>query len=216
MRFWEGLLADVLISFSHLDRDRVAAIAERMASLGYSTYWDRQHAGDANPAETEHQLADARAVLTVWSHNGRNSTWVYAQSGYALEHGKLLQLRLDRAHLPAPFNAVAVADVSSERGDWGPLEDALVRLVRHGQAPTPPDTQNLGLFATPATAGTPKLLAFATASTLMAYAGVLSAAANDALPPDQMQIALSVMVAVAMICAALTAIRMFALSRAGS
>ncbi len=209
-------MADVFISFSQLDRDRVTAIAERMASLGYSIYWDGQHAVDADPDETERELADAHAVLTAWSRNGRNSTWVYARSTYALEHGKLLQLRLDRAHLPAPFDALAVADVSSERGEWGPLEDALVRLVRQKQTLAPPHVGALGLFATPAPAGTPKLLAFATASTLMAYAGLLSAAANDVLSPDQLQLALSGMAAVATICTALTAIRMFALSRAGS
>ena len=68
-------MADVFISCSRLDRDRVTAIAERLSSLGYSVWWDARD-GQARFDEIERQYADARAIVTVWSDNARTSSLV--------------------------------------------------------------------------------------------------------------------------------------------
>lgn len=210
-------MADVFISYSRLDHDRVKLIADRLGSLGYSVWWDRHlRAGQVFASEIERQLDSARAVLTAWSHNARNSTWVYAESSRGLDHDKFLQLRLDQTPLPLPFDALQAADMSGERGEWGQLEDALARLVRQGGASAPlRRVSPPGLLATPAAAGSPKLLSVATGATLAAYAGAVSAAYNGVMSPDQLQIALTGMIGVAGASAVLTAHRLFAVSRAG-
>lgn len=202
-------MADIFIAASTLDQDRVKPIADRLGSLGYTVRWDQA-------VDVERQLETARAVLTLWSHNARNSTWVYAESCQGLDQGKFLQLRLDHAALPAPFDALQAADMSGERGEWGLIEDALARLVRKAEAPAPGQRLPLpGMLATPTAVGAPKLLAIATATTLAAYAGALSAAANGVMNPDQLQIALTGIVGVAGASAMISAHRLFTVSRAG-
>jgi hypothetical protein len=210
-------LADVFISYSRLDHERVKLIADRLGSLGYTIWWDRHlRAGQVFVDEIERQLDSARVVLTAWSQNARSSTWVYAESSRGLDHNKFLQIRLDGAQLPLPFDALQVADMSRERSEWGPLEDALARLVRQGQAPAPrARAPRIGVLATPAAAGSTKLLSTATGLTLAAYASAVSAAYNGALSPDQLQIALTGMIGVAGASALLTAHRLFTVSRAG-
>jgi hypothetical protein len=210
-------VADVFISYSRLDHARVQPIADRLSSLGYSIWWDKHlRAGQVFVDEIERQLDAARVVLTAWSQNARNSTWVYAESARGLEAQKFLQLRLDAAQLPLPFDALHAADMSGDRAEWGPLEDSLQRLVRDGPAPTEPArVQMPGPLATPPAAGSPKLLTTATTLTLMAYAGTVSATYNGAMSPEHLQMALTGMLGVGGVCAALSAHRLLSVRRAG-
>ena len=208
-------MADIYVSCSRLDHDRVKPIVDRLGSLGYSVWWDKPvRAGDAAIDEIENQLEGAKAVLTVWSANALNSTLVYAESARALDAGKLAQARLDAIGAPAPFHATAIADLSGARSEWGPLEDTLSRIVRDaaetceplaGAAPAP----------APAFAGAPRLVTFATAAALAAYGGAASAAYEGALTPDQLQITLMGVLIVGALCTALSAFRLVAVSRAG-
>lgn len=209
-------MADIFISYSRLDIDRVRPIAERLTSLGYSIWWDKDlRAGEMFADEIERQLDAARAVLTAWSHNARNSTWVYAESSRGLDAHKFLQVKLDSAPLPLPFDALQATEARSDRTEWGPLEAALERLVRHGAAPEMRRTPQLGALATPAAAGSPKLLTFATGASLAAYASAVSATYNGVMTPDQLQIALTGMIGVTGASALLTAHRLFSIARAG-
>jgi hypothetical protein len=210
-------LADVFISYSRLDHDRVQPIADRLGSLGYSIWWDKHlRAGQVFVDEIERQLDEARAVLTAWSVNARSSTWVYAESARGLDNNKFLQLRLDDVRLPLPFEALQAADMSGGRSEWGQLEDALTRVVRDRRPPEPVERmQSPGALATPPAAGAPKLLTAATTATLAAYAGAVSAAYNGAMTPDQLQLALMGMIGVGGVSAAMTAQRLISIRRAG-
>ncbi|MBL8531074.1 MAG: toll/interleukin-1 receptor domain-containing protein [Hyphomonadaceae bacterium] len=210
-------MADVFISYSRLDHDRVRPIVDRLGSLGYTTWWDKHlRAGQVFVDEIERQLDAARCVLTAWSHNARNSTWVYAESSRALDARKFLQFRLDTVQLPLPFDALQAADMTSDRGEWGQLEAQIAAIMRGGGAPPPlRNARAPGPLATPAAAGSTKLLTAASTATLAAYAGAVSATYNGVMAPEQLQVALTGMVGVAGACAALSAHRLFAINRAG-
>lgn len=211
-------MADVFISYSRLDRERVKPIAERLSSLGYSVYWDKpERAGQAHIEEIESQLESAKAVLAVWSLNARNSLFVLAEASAAADAQKLAQLRIDGAPPVAPFDALACADMSSERaGAWGPLEDLLTRLVRDGVHPEAArGVGAAGVLATPIAAGSPKLLTVAVGAALAAFVGALSATVNGAMSLEQLQVALVGVVGVGGACAALAAHRFITISRAG-
>lgn len=208
-------MADVFISYSRLDHERVRPIADRLVSLGYTIWWDKHlRAGQVFVDEIERQLDAARAVLTAWSRNARNSTWVYAESSRALDAGKFLQVRLDDAQLPLPFDALQAVDMSGG-GQWGPLEDVVSRAVRGGEAPAHHRTPGMGPFATPAAAGAPKLLTAANGATLAAYGAAVSAAYNGVMSPEQLQIALMGMIGVGGVSALVSVQRLIAVSRAG-
>jgi hypothetical protein len=208
-------LADVFISSSRLDRERVEPMAERLVSLGYSVWWDKQsREGQAFVDEVERELADAKAVIAVWSENARNSSWMLAQTSAALDAERLLQLRLDDSRLPRPFDVMPAADMFGGKSEWGPLDDALARLVREGRAPQPLERMP-ALSSLPSLLGMPRLLLTAATLTLVAYAGALSAAYTGVMTPDQLQIAVLGVFGVGGLTALLTALRLFSIRRAG-
>lgn len=204
-------MADVFISYSRLDRERVRPLAERLASLGYSLWWEPSD----QPRQTSiddraRALEEARAVLAVWSMNGRNAAELHADAAAALDAGKLLQLRLD-APPPAPFDTLAAADMAG--GEWGPLEQALSGLVTDGQSIEAPKRVAPGFAPTMAATGAPKLVAVAVIAVLAAFAGGLAATFNGVMKPDQLQIALVGVLGVAGACAGLSAHRLFTMIR---
>lgn len=207
-------MADVFISYSPLDHARVRPIAERLTSLGYTVTWEQSARGEqALHDEIERRLNAAAAVVTVWTHHARNATRVFAQTAHALDAQKLLQLRLDDVAAPPPFHALPVADMSGERPEWGPFEDALQRMTRGAHAET--DAKAPGLFATPAPVGAPKLLTIVGLLILLAYAGAVSAAYTGAMTPEQLQFALTGVIGAAGACAALAAYRLLIVRRSG-
>jgi hypothetical protein len=205
-------LADIFVSYSRLDHERVKPIVDRLGSLGYSVWCETRV--KASSEEVESQLESARAVLTVWSANAINSSWVHAESARALDAGKLAQARIDNVEPPFPFNAAACADLSGARSEWGPLEDTLSRIARNAATPQTA-VPALGAFTTPAVTGTPKLITFAIGAALAAYAGAAPAAYSGVMSPDQLQLSLTGMLGVGVICAVLSAYRLVAVRRAG-
>jgi hypothetical protein len=206
-------LADVFISCSRLDRDRVQPITERLSSLGYSVWWDGRD-GQAGIDEIERQFSEARAIMTVWSDNARNSSLVLAQSARALDEDRLLQLQIDGMRLPAPFDAMKIAEVHSGRSEWGVLEAALSALVRENRPPEAID-HRAARHARPNIAGAPRVLLAAVSTALVAFAGALSAGFNGVMLPDQLQLALFGVLAVGTLCAAIASLRLFFIRRAG-
>lgn len=205
-------MADVFISCSRLDRDRVLPIAERLSSLGYSVWWERD--GQARVDEIERQFAEARAIVTVWSDSARSASWVLAQSAKALDEEKLLQMRIDDVRLPAPFEDLKIAELHSGKSEWGMLEAALAGLVR--------DSRPLDAFdhravqnAQPNLAPAPRVLLTAVTTALVAFSGALIATYNGVMQTDQLQIAMIGVLVVGALCAAVAAQRLFSIRRAG-
>lgn len=206
-------LADVFISCSRLDRDRVTPIAERLTSLGYSVWWDGRE-GQARFDEIERQFADARAIVTVWSDNARNSSWVIAQSAQALDDEKLLQMRIDDVRLPAPFEDLKIAELHGGKSEWGMLEAALAGLVRDSRPLEPVDHRTVQQ-ARPNLVVMPRVLLVAVTAALVAFAGALTAAFNGVMRTDQLQLAMIGVLVVGTLCASVAAQRLLFIRRAG-
>jgi hypothetical protein len=206
-------LADVFISCSRLDRDRVRPIAERLSSLGYAVWWDARDS-QASTDEIERQASEARAVVTVWSENARNSSWVLAQSAHALDEDKLLQMQIDDVRLPAPFDALKIAEMHSGKSEWGMLEAALAALVRDGRPPEAID-HRAAQNAQPNIVPAPRLSLTAITTALVAFSGALTATYNGVMRTDQLQLALYGVLVVAALCAALSGLRLLSIRRAG-
>ena len=206
-------MADVFISCSRLDRDRVQPIAERLSSLGYSVWWgprDEHTRAD----EIERQFAEARAVVTVWSENAQNSSWVLAQSARALDEEKLLQMRLDNFRLPAPFETLKVAELHSGKSEWGMLEAALAGLVRE-QRPLDPIDHRALQNAQPNLVAAPRLLLTAATIALVAFSGAVTAAYNGVMRTDQLQLAMLGVLVVGALGTIVAGQRLFSIRRAG-
>lgn len=210
-------MADVFISCSRLDLERVQPIADRLSSLGYSVWWSKQsQIGRAAADEIDRELEGAQAVLTVWSNSARNAPWVYAQSSRALDAKKLVQMKIDSLQAPPPFDALPLADMTSDRAEWGPLEHALAEIARERKSAEPERVlAPIGALASPPASGAPKLSMIATATVLVAFAVALAATRDGVMTPQQLQVALVGMLGVGGACAALAAFRLFSTARAG-
>lgn len=208
------VLADVFISCSRLDRERVTPIAERLSSLGYSVWWDA-HDGQADIDEIERQYADASAIVTIWSDTARNSSWVIAQSAQALDADKLLQMQIDDVRVPAPFDMLKIAEVHSGKSEWGMLEAALAALVRERRPPEAIDHRAVQKSARVSLAVAPRALLAAITTTLVAFSAALTATYNGVMRTDQLQLALLGALAVGGLCALVAAQRLFSVQRAG-
>ena len=120
-------MADVFVSYAHLNKTRVNGIAEGLKNAGFSLWWDDHlKAGHDFTLEIERELDAAKCVVVAWSDAARNSLWVRAEATEALDAGKLIQIRLDGVKPPLPFTIVQMLDFSRWRnaGDapWPQLE----------------------------------------------------------------------------------------------
>jgi hypothetical protein len=109
-------MADVFVSYSRLNRDRIVAVSDNLEETGYSVWWDRALApGDDYALLIEEQIDASKCVVVAWSETARQSLWVRAEANEALDAGKLVQINLDRTRLPLPFSALNFVDFSA----WG-------------------------------------------------------------------------------------------------
>lgn len=100
-------MADIFISHSKPDRFEVEKLAAMLEAEGWSVWWDKSlTAGDAYRDEIMKQLANARAVIAVWTPVSIKSDWVRAEAGRAKADGKLIPVKSDNVtygDLPMPF-----------------------------------------------------------------------------------------------------------------
>ena len=116
---------------------RIAGVLE---GQGYSVWWDEDLPAHRAYSEViEERLNSARAVLVVWSTDAAKSEWVRAEADAARIMHKLVQLSIDGALPPMPFNQIqcpALQGWSGDRDDriWRKIEASIAELVR-GTAP---------------------------------------------------------------------------------
>jgi TolB-like protein len=135
-------MADVFISYARATEAEAVAMTEALQAAGLTVWRD-----DSLPAHRpyadviEEHLRAARAVLVLWSAEAAKSQWVRAEADLARHLGTLVQLTLDGAHLPLPFNQMPAIDLRGWRGNtaapgWQELL-ASIAALRGSQPPVP-------------------------------------------------------------------------------
>ena len=110
-------MADVFLSYARASLADAMRIADYLKSAGYSVWFDQSlPAHRAYSDVISEELDAAAAVLVLWSRDAVNSQWVRSEANRAREIGHLVQLRLDDARLPMPFDQVQCADLSHWKG----------------------------------------------------------------------------------------------------
>jgi tetratricopeptide (TPR) repeat protein len=112
-------MADVFISYASDDVARVRPLAEALQARGFSVWWDRALAsGDDYAAVIERALAQAKAVIVVWTPASVQSAFVRDEAGRARDQGRLLPVTFDRnVQIPLGFGAFQAEDFSAWNGD---------------------------------------------------------------------------------------------------
>lgn len=94
-------MADIFVSYSSTDKERVRPLVEKLQTAGYSIWWDSQlRGGSLFAKEIEAELKNAKAVLTVWTVDSLESRWVADEAELALRSEKLVPIRLDDVEAP--------------------------------------------------------------------------------------------------------------------
>jgi hypothetical protein len=109
-------VADIFISYSKADRDKVVMLAAYLESEGWTVWWDTNLAvGDTYRDEIMKQLAVARAVIVLWTQTSIKSDFVRAEAGRAKADGKLIPVKesdVGYGDIPLPFGEMHTEDLS--------------------------------------------------------------------------------------------------------
>jgi adenylate cyclase len=138
-------MADVFVSYARSTEAQARQIADALRGLGHTVWRDDELPAHRAYAEViEERLRAAKAVAVVWSAEAAASQWVRAEANVAREAGTLVQLRVDGAKPPLPFNEVQCADLCGWSGEadapgWRKVMDSVAALIAGANdSPTPP------------------------------------------------------------------------------
>ena len=110
-------MADVFISYARATDDYARSIAETLREQGYSIWFDEELPANRVFADViSEQLDEAKAVVVVWSSAAAGSHWVRSEANRARERGTLVQICIDGARLPLPFDQIQCLDFSGWDG----------------------------------------------------------------------------------------------------
>jgi len=111
-------MSDVFVSYARSDEAAAIKIAEALRSRGYHVWRDDEIPGHGAFGKViEENLTSAKAVLVIWSADAIQSDWVRAESDRARQAHTLIQLSIDGALPPLPFNQIQCTDLSGWNGD---------------------------------------------------------------------------------------------------
>ena len=129
-------MADIFVSYARSTAVQAQQIAEALRGLGYGVWRDDELPAHRSYAEViEERLKAAKAVVVLWSAEAAKSQWVRAEADLAREAGTLVQLSIDGAAPPLPFNQIQCAEMNGWSGDldaagWRKVVASVADLTR--------------------------------------------------------------------------------------
>ena len=107
----------MFISYARADEAIARRLAKALQNAGLNVWWDADLPAHRAYSEViERNLAEAKAVVVLWSKASAKSQWVRAEADFARNAGKLVQAQLDGSMPPLPFNQIQCADLKGWRG----------------------------------------------------------------------------------------------------
>jgi len=107
-------MADIFFTYAPDDLARVAEIAKALEAQGLSVDWAREILpGQNRVTEMTRRLAEARAVVVVWSARSVMSSQVLDEASAARDQGKLVPVTIDRIEPPLGFRQLHTSDLTA-------------------------------------------------------------------------------------------------------
>ena len=136
----------VFLSYAAEDAAVARLLADDLTRLGLRIWWDRLIAGGAQwGPEIERALAEARAVVVLWSPASVASHFVRAEARTATDRRTLVPAIIEPCELPMPFGEFQALDLTAWRaaGDPAALDELRQAIDRRATAP-PEDSSRPG------------------------------------------------------------------------
>ncbi|MDX2236312.1 MAG: toll/interleukin-1 receptor domain-containing protein [Hyphomonadaceae bacterium] len=132
-------MADVFISYTRDDKERVHALAEALQARGIDVWWDPELVpGDQYAQKIKTVLAEAKVVVVAWSKASIERGWVLDEAAVGRDRGVLAPVLLD-ADLTPPlgFRQIQAVDLSRWPGIEGEaaFEELVAAIARLRGAP---------------------------------------------------------------------------------
>ncbi len=137
-------MTEVFLSYARSSAKLAGQVVDALRALGYQVWRDDElPAHRAYGDVIEERLAAAKAVLVIWSADATRSEWVRSEANAAREARKLVQLSIDGAKLPMPFDQIQCADLNGWQGDtqmpgWRTVIASIAELVGNTAATAVP------------------------------------------------------------------------------
>ena len=132
-------MSEIFISYARSTADQAQAIAEALRGLGYGVWRDDEIPANRAYADViAERLTSAKAVVVIWSAEAVKSQWVRSEAERARADDKLVQLSVDGARLPMPFDQTQCADLAGWFGGddtpgWKQVVGAIANLASPSQ-----------------------------------------------------------------------------------
>jgi adenylate cyclase len=111
-------MSDIFVSYARSTATEARAVAAALRALGCDVWLDDELPAHRAYAEViEERLKAVKAVVVIWSADATKSEWVQSEADRARTDHKLVQLRIDGAALPMPFDRIQCADMTGWTGD---------------------------------------------------------------------------------------------------
>ncbi len=111
-------MSDIFISYARSTAAQAQQVADALRALGYGVWRDDELPAHRAYAEViAERLSTAKAVVVIWSAEAVKSEWVQSEADQARADRKLVQMAIDGAKLPMPFDRIQCADLSGWNGD---------------------------------------------------------------------------------------------------
>ena len=148
----------VFVSYARSTEAAANLVIEALQALGYDVWWDGRLPAHRPYAEVlDERLQTAAAVVVIWSAAALKSHWVRGEADRARKADTLVQLSIDGAAPPLPFDQIHCANLSGWGGDtgaagWRSVAASVAELLGSGApaAPLPlpplPDKPSIALL----------------------------------------------------------------------
>jgi formylglycine-generating enzyme required for sulfatase activity len=111
-------MADIFLSYSSRDKDRVKPLVRALEREGWKVWWDRKtRAGDIFDQLIEQELESSRGVVVVWSTHSVQSRWVRVEAEEGLGKGALFPVKIDPVRIPIAFRLNQAVDLVGWEGN---------------------------------------------------------------------------------------------------
>ncbi len=135
-------MSDIFISYARSTAAKAQQVADALRALGYEVWRDDELPAHRSYGEViEERLRLAKAVVVIWSAEAAKSQWVQSEADLARTGAKLVQLTVDGAPLPMPFDRIQCAELAGWDGEidapgWRKVAASVADLVGAPRAAT--------------------------------------------------------------------------------
>jgi formylglycine-generating enzyme required for sulfatase activity len=111
-------MADIFISYSSNDRDRVIPIVKVLENQDRSVWWDREILPGKRFSDViEEEISAAKCVIVIWSISSVKSDFVQTEAAEGAERRILVPAMIDKVKIPFEFRRINAADLTDWKGE---------------------------------------------------------------------------------------------------